>query len=50
VPDQLKFTAGTMDGGEFSGESLAGKPAVLWFWAVVALVSPRRYARLASSR
>lgn len=31
--DQLQFTAKTIDGQEFSGESLAGKPAVLWFWA-----------------
>jgi thiol-disulfide isomerase/thioredoxin len=33
VPEQLKFTANTVDGKEFSGESLAGKPALLWFWA-----------------
>jgi thiol-disulfide isomerase/thioredoxin len=33
VPEQLKFTASTVDGTQFSGESLAGKPAVLWFWA-----------------
>jgi peroxiredoxin len=33
VPEQLKFTAKTVDGKDFSGESLAGKPAVLWFWA-----------------
>jgi thiol-disulfide isomerase/thioredoxin len=33
VPEQLRFTATTVDGKEFSGESLAGKPAVLWFWA-----------------
>lgn len=33
VPEQLRFTAQTVDGEEFSGESLAGKPAVLWFWA-----------------
>lgn len=31
--EQLKFTAKTVDGKDFSGESLAGKPAVLWFWA-----------------
>lgn len=30
---QLQFTAGTLDGQPFSGESLKGKPAVLWFWA-----------------
>ena len=33
VPDQLQFTATTLDGAEFSGASLAGSPAVLWFWA-----------------
>jgi thiol-disulfide isomerase/thioredoxin len=33
VPEQLRFTANTVDGKEFSGESLAGRPAVLWFWA-----------------
>ncbi|MFC0106157.1 redoxin domain-containing protein [Kibdelosporangium aridum] len=33
VPDQLKFTAQTVDGQSFSGDSLAGKKAVLWFWA-----------------
>lgn len=29
----LQFTAKTVDGQDFSGQSLAGKPAVLWFWA-----------------
>jgi thiol-disulfide isomerase/thioredoxin len=33
VPEQLKFTAQTVDGRSFAGESLAGKAAVLWFWA-----------------
>lgn len=33
VPEQLRFTTKTVDGKDFSGESLAGKPAVLWFWA-----------------
>jgi thiol-disulfide isomerase/thioredoxin len=33
VPEQLRFTAKTLDGKDFSGESLAGKPALLWFWA-----------------
>jgi peroxiredoxin len=32
VPEQLKFTAKTVDGTDFSGESLAGKRAVFWFW------------------
>jgi thiol-disulfide isomerase/thioredoxin len=29
----LQFTAKTLDGQPFSGESLKGRPAVLWFWA-----------------
>jgi thiol-disulfide isomerase/thioredoxin len=29
----LSFTSETLDGSSFAGESLAGKPAVLWFWA-----------------
>jgi thiol-disulfide isomerase/thioredoxin len=29
----LAFTATTLDGKPFDGRSLAGKPAVLWFWA-----------------
>ncbi|SDH90368.1 Thiol-disulfide isomerase or thioredoxin [Actinokineospora alba] len=33
VPEKLQFTAMTVDGKDFRGESLAGKPAVLWFWA-----------------
>lgn len=33
VPEQLRFAARTLDGKDFSGESLAGKAAVLWFWA-----------------
>jgi len=33
TPDQLRFTARTVDGRDFDGSSLAGKPAVLWFWA-----------------
>jgi thiol-disulfide isomerase/thioredoxin len=33
VPEQLKFTAKTVDGKDFDGASLAGRPAVLWFWA-----------------
>jgi thiol-disulfide isomerase/thioredoxin len=33
VPAQLQFTATTLDGNEFNGESLLGTPAVLWFWA-----------------
>ena len=33
VPAELNFTAKTLGGPEFSGQSLAGKPAVFWFWA-----------------
>lgn len=33
VPAALKFTAKTLDGQAFTGESLAGKPVVFWFWA-----------------
>lgn len=29
----LDFTVATVDGATFDGETLAGKPAVLWFWA-----------------
>lgn len=29
----LNFTAQTIDGADFAGSSLAGKKAVLWFWA-----------------
>lgn len=33
VPERLRFSGSTIDGRAFSGESLAGRPAVLWFWA-----------------
>jgi peroxiredoxin len=33
VADTLRFTAPKVGGGSFDGASLAGKPAVLWFWA-----------------
>jgi hypothetical protein len=33
VADSLSFTAQTTDGKTFSGASLAGHGAVLWFWA-----------------
>jgi thiol-disulfide isomerase/thioredoxin len=33
VPAQLQFSAKTVDGKDFSGGSLLGKPDVLWFWA-----------------
>jgi thiol-disulfide isomerase/thioredoxin len=33
VPKRLAFKARTLEGAEFSGASLLGKPAVVWFWA-----------------
>ncbi len=39
----------TVDGKDFSGQSLAGKPAVLWFWApagLVAALNPCGFAML----
>ncbi len=33
VAAQLQFSATTISGEPFSGQSLAGKPTVLWFWA-----------------
>jgi thiol-disulfide isomerase/thioredoxin len=32
-PVDLNFTVSTADGKRFSGAALAGKPALLWFWA-----------------
>jgi thiol-disulfide isomerase/thioredoxin len=33
VPEVLDFTAQTVDGGTFDGSTLAGTPAIVWFWA-----------------
>lgn len=33
APAALRFTAQTLDGKTFQGESLAGRPTVFWFWA-----------------
>ncbi|MFC9911191.1 redoxin domain-containing protein [Streptomyces sp. NPDC127197] len=33
MPEALQFTATTVDGKPFDAKALAGKPAVLWFWA-----------------
>ncbi|MFC0002871.1 TlpA family protein disulfide reductase [Micromonospora siamensis] len=33
VPQALRFTGTTLDGGSFSAAGLAGRPVVLWFWA-----------------
>jgi thiol-disulfide isomerase/thioredoxin len=33
VPAQLEFSGTTLNGKAFDGASLAGKPAVVWFWA-----------------
>jgi thiol-disulfide isomerase/thioredoxin len=32
-PQALQFTSKAIDGADFSGQSLTGKPAVLWLWA-----------------
>jgi thiol-disulfide isomerase/thioredoxin len=33
VPATLQFRGIKVDGGEFNGATLAGKPALFWFWA-----------------
>jgi len=33
VPPALAFAAKTLDGRDFAGSSLVGRPVVLWFWA-----------------
>ncbi|WP_267241664.1 redoxin domain-containing protein [Streptomyces sp. PR69] len=33
APEILRFTGKTVDGKDFDGATLAGKPTVLWFWA-----------------
>lgn len=33
VAPELEFTGQTLDGEDFDGATLAGKDAVLWFWA-----------------
>ncbi len=33
VPPSLQFSARTLDGEQFDGARLVGRPAVLWFWA-----------------
>jgi hypothetical protein len=33
VPEALQFTAPLVGGGEFSGDAVAGKPTLFWFWA-----------------
>lgn len=33
VAESYDFTVDTLDGSRFDGSSLAGRPAVLWFWA-----------------
>src|SRR5688572_618132 len=33
VPELLAFKATTVDGKEFDGATLVGKPTVFWFWA-----------------
>jgi thiol-disulfide isomerase/thioredoxin len=33
VPASLRFTGRTLDGAAFDATTLAGRPAILWFWA-----------------
>jgi thiol-disulfide isomerase/thioredoxin len=33
VPDTFNFTGKTLDGATFDASTLAGRPALLWFWA-----------------
>jgi thiol-disulfide isomerase/thioredoxin len=33
IPDALKFAGKTLDGASFDATTMAGKPAILWFWA-----------------
>ena len=33
VPDSLRFVARSVDGASFDAKTLAGRKAVLWFWA-----------------
>lgn len=33
IPDALRFTGKTLDGVAFDAKTMAGKPAILWFWA-----------------
>jgi thiol-disulfide isomerase/thioredoxin len=33
VPDTLNFTGKTLDGATFDASTLAGRPALIWFWA-----------------
>jgi thiol-disulfide isomerase/thioredoxin len=33
IPDTLKFAGKTLDGASFDATTMAGRPAILWFWA-----------------
>ncbi|WP_433307650.1 redoxin domain-containing protein [Actinoplanes sp. CA-030573] len=33
IPDTLRFVGKTLDGAGFDATTMAGKPAILWFWA-----------------
>jgi peroxiredoxin len=47
--DKLQFSAKTLDGQEFQGASLLGKPAVLWFWAPWCVSCQREAATVAKN-
>ncbi len=48
VPAQLSFTVATVDGGSFSGATLAGQDSVLYFWAPWCTVCRREAPALPS--
>jgi thiol-disulfide isomerase/thioredoxin len=33
IPETLRFTGKTLDGAGFDATTMAGRPAILWFWA-----------------
>lgn len=49
VPEQLDFTAGTVDGASFDGSSLAGQDALVYFWAPWCSVCRREAPGLAEA-
>ena len=48
LPETLDFGATTVGGEPFRGKSFAGEPALLWFWALRAVL-PMRRALLAAA-
>ena len=48
VPEELNFTADTVDGATFDGRSIAGRDAVVYFWAPWCPICRREAPGLAS--